>query len=97
MFNISKVPVEQQGKQTKVGGFIGEIWHKVLEKTMNFSTRIILAPDGNWGSRDENGSWNGMIQEVYENRAQVAICDCYSTLARSEVVQFSPILMEGNN
>jgi len=29
--------------------------------TCSFSMRIFTPPDGNWGSRSKNGSWNGMV------------------------------------
>ena len=53
--------------EIRLGGMIGEIWHGIFDQTMNFFTNIILSPDGNWGSRDKNGTWNGMIKELYEN------------------------------
>lgn len=31
---------------------------------MNFRYRLYEAPDGKYGSRDPNGTWNGMMQEL---------------------------------
>ena len=46
------------GKQTVLGGIWGDVWHG-LEKTMNFSTKIV--PGDGWGSLNEDGTWNGII------------------------------------
>ena len=84
------------GEQLRIGGYFGKVWHGLLEKHMNFSTRIRLNTDGKWGSRDENGSWNGMIEELHSKRAQLALSDFTITKARSEVVDFSPSLFEAD-
>ena len=47
--------------QTKSGGvehiegIIGDLWHGILEKSLNFSTKIVPSPDGQWGVALENG------------------------------------------
>ena len=38
----------------RIEGIIGDIWHGVLEKKMNFTTVIHPSVDCEWGSRDEN-------------------------------------------
>ena len=60
---------------------------------MNFSTRIIISPDGKWGARDENGTWNGMIQTLQSRRAQLALTSLTILKSRSEVIDFSPSLI----
>ena len=32
----------------KIQGFIGDLWHGILEQSLNFSTQISLPPDGAW-------------------------------------------------
>ena len=41
-------------KVLKIDGIIGDIWHGVLEKRLNFTTVISPSVDGEYGSRDEN-------------------------------------------
>ena len=64
---------------------------------MNFSTRIILSPDGKWGSKNKDGSWNGMVRDLHENRTQVGLTGLYITKSRSEVVLFSPAFAVGSD
>ena len=78
--------------ELRVGGFYGDVWN-VLENHLNFSTRIRMSPDLKWGARDENGRWNGMVKEVYENRSHIGISLMLSK-ERSEVVDFSPSIFQ---
>ena len=83
-----------ENEEIRIGGLMGKLWHDVYEKHMNFSTRIRLVPDGTWGGRNENGTWNGMIKELHEGRSDVALCLFAISKARSEVVDFSSPLIE---
>ena len=89
------VIVNAENTGITIGGFFGEVWN-LLENHMNFSTRIRISPDGKWGGRDENGTWNGMIQEVYEKRAQIGLGAFGLTKSRSDVVGFSPPLFQAD-
>ena len=83
-----------ENEEIRIGGLMGKLWHDEYEKHMNFSTRIRLVPDGKWGGRNENGTWNGMIKELHEGRSDVALCLFAISKARSEVVDFSSPLIE---
>ena len=39
----------------KIEGIIGDLWHGILEKSLNFTTKIIPSPDGQWGTELRNG------------------------------------------
>ena len=88
------VTVSTNKKEVKIGGLLGEIWHRILEKHMNFSTRIQLSSNSNWGNKDENGTWTGMIVEVYTGSAQLGRFDFVIFKDRLELVNFSPALYE---
>ena len=77
------------GLEKQIGGILGEIWHDNLEKTMNFTTLIRPTPDKLWGSQTSNGSWNGMINGIIQNRSQVGLSYFYWSLSRASVVDFS--------
>ena len=66
-----------KGKEKTVGGIFGEIWHGGLEKTMNFITNIKVSLDRQWGSVNEDGTWNGIIKGLLQNRTQVGIASFY--------------------
>ena len=83
------------GEDTQIGGIWGEIWHGTLEKELNFSTSILPSPDSQWGSVDKDGSWNGIINGLIQNRTQIGLTSFYITHARGLVVDFSPAITEG--
>ena len=44
-----------------------------LKGALNFTTVIVRAPDGAWGSEDEDGNWNGMVGMVHRNEVDFAL------------------------
>ena len=40
---------------------------EALSELMNFQYEIYEAPDGQYGRMTPNKTWNGMINELYEN------------------------------
>ena len=55
--------VMQSGNGSNFSGFSIELFDK-LSKIYKFDYTIYAAPDGNYGSKLENGSWNGIIWEL---------------------------------
>ena len=45
----------KSGGVENIEGIIGDLWHGILEKSLNFSTKIEPSPDGQWGAALENG------------------------------------------
>ena len=80
------------GKQKEVGGTFGEVWHGV-EKIMNFTTKLV--PGSGWGSLNEDGTWNGIINSLHQNRTQIGVAAFFYTQARGTVAAFSPTISEG--
>ena len=87
----------ESGKDTQIGGIWGEIWHNSLEKTMNFTTKILPSPDRQWGSLNEDGTWNGIVNELIQNRTQIGLASLFYTYQRSLVADYSPALVEGTD
>ena len=50
---------------------------KYIQTKTNFTYSILDENDGLWGTRDENGSWNGLIREIMENGADVRLVGCF--------------------
>ena len=73
----------------KIGAVIGELWHQIFEKTLNFTTDISQPPDMKWGSPNDDGTWNGLVGGLLENRSQIILAALYRTVARSYVIDFS--------
>ena len=45
----------EQPRLGKIKGVIGDLWHGILEKSLNFTTKIVPSPDGQWGAVLKNG------------------------------------------
>ena len=58
-----------------------------LSKILNFNYTFKLADDGNYGSQDDRGHWNGMISEVLDGRADFAVADLSITTARYQAFE----------
>nr|QGW50663.1 ionotropic receptor 21 [Propsilocerus akamusi] len=61
-----------------------------ISKILGFNYSIRLAPDGRYGSFNrETSEWDGMIKELLDQRADVAIADLTITYNREQVVDFT--------
>ena len=45
--------------------------------------------DGGWGSRNEDGSWNGMVGMIVRGESEIAVSDFFITDERNNFVDFS--------
>uniref|UniRef100_A0A0K8TK31 Glutamate receptor, ionotropic kainate 2 n=1 Tax=Lygus hesperus TaxID=30085 RepID=A0A0K8TK31_LYGHE len=61
-----------------------------IAKDLNFKYKFYLAPDGAYGSYNKKTKqWNGLIRELRERRADLAICDLTITYDRRSAVDFT--------
>ena len=51
-------------------GMYADVWHN-LQSIMNFTYFLNPPPDGAWGNKLEDGSWNGMIGTFVKNIAML--------------------------
>lgn len=47
----------------KYEGFLIDMTTEIA-KRLDFRYELYLSPDGNYGSKDDTGEWNGMIREL---------------------------------
>ncbi|XP_054476832.1 glutamate receptor ionotropic, kainate 3 [Anoplopoma fimbria] len=66
---------------------------KELATVLGFTYEIRLVPDGRYGSQDDKGQWNGMIRELIEHRADLAVAPLTITYMREKVIDFSKPFM----
>uniref|UniRef100_A0A8D0AEE4 Glutamate receptor n=1 Tax=Sander lucioperca TaxID=283035 RepID=A0A8D0AEE4_SANLU len=66
---------------------------KELANVLGFTYEIRLVPDGRYGSQDDKGQWNGMIRELIEHRADLAVAPLTITYMREKVIDFSKPFM----
>ncbi|CAG0905531.1 unnamed protein product, partial [Cyprideis torosa] len=62
---------------------------KTLAQHMNFSYRLLLSSDGQWGTVGPGNIFSGMIGDVQCNLSDMAISEITMTSTRSEVIQFT--------
>ncbi|KAI2811088.1 hypothetical protein BLOT_002259, partial [Blomia tropicalis] len=73
-------------------GFIVDLMN-LIGKRVDFSYQLYFSPDGKYGS-EHNGHINGMIGEVFKNKADFAIADLTVTHSRKRYVDFTEPFME---
>ncbi|XP_063860094.1 probable glutamate receptor [Scylla paramamosain] len=71
-----------------VSGAMGNVM-QVLSQTLNFTYSIITPEDGSWGAERPNGTWTGMVGQVIQNEADIALGPFGIKLSRSRVVDFT--------
>ncbi|NP_001096470.1 glutamate receptor ionotropic, delta-1 precursor [Xenopus tropicalis] len=76
------------GQPKRYKGFSIEILDE-LSNRLGFKYEIYQAPDGKYGHQLSNGSWNGMIGELINKRADIAISAITITPERENVVDFT--------
>nr|QZH55026.1 ionotropic glutamate receptor 4 [Achelura yunnanensis] len=70
-------------------GYAIDLIHEI-SKILRFNYTFKLAPDGRYGSYNrETKEWDGMIRELLEQRADLAIADLTITYDREQVVDFT--------
>ncbi|XP_028986320.1 glutamate receptor ionotropic, kainate 3 [Betta splendens] len=66
---------------------------KELAGVLGFTYEIRLVPDEKYGSQDEKGQWNGMVRELIEHRADLAVAPLTITYMRERFIDFSKPFM----
>ncbi|XP_045473639.1 glutamate receptor ionotropic, kainate 2-like [Harmonia axyridis] len=87
-----------EGHQSKIGNDKYEGYAKdlmdLIAKIAGFQYTFELVNDNQAGTYDKTlGRWNGLIGEITEHRAQMAISDLAMTAQRQQVVDFSSPFM----
>lgn len=72
----------------KFEGYCIDLIHE-LSKVLEFKYTIQLVKDKSHGSKNERGEWNGMIRELIDREADIAIADLTMTYEREEAVDFT--------
>ncbi|KAI3361544.1 hypothetical protein L3Q82_013687 [Scortum barcoo] len=65
-----------------------------LANILGFAYEVRLVEDGKYGAQDENtGQWNGMVKELMDHRADLAVAPLAITYVREKVIDFSKPFM----
>jgi hypothetical protein len=54
-----------------------------------YRSEVSVPATGLWGSRDDNGTWNGVVGMVTRREAEVGVCDVSMTSDRVGVLSYS--------
>ncbi|XP_063955091.1 glutamate receptor ionotropic, kainate 2-like [Lytechinus pictus] len=73
-------------------GFCIDLLQFISEK-VGFDYRIKLVEDGNYGGQLENGSFDGMVAELMERKADLAVAPLTISYVREQVIDFSKPFM----
>ncbi|XP_078279410.1 glutamate receptor ionotropic, kainate 3-like isoform X1 [Rhinoraja longicauda] len=66
---------------------------KELSSILGFVYEIRLTQDGKYGTPDERGQWNGMVKDLIDHKADLAVAPLTITYAREKVIDFSKPFM----
>nr|XP_022327935.1 glutamate receptor ionotropic, kainate 3-like isoform X2 [Crassostrea virginica] len=89
-------------KTTDIGdqleGFLISIFEKLAED-LGFSFNISLVPDGKYGSyKGKTRGWTGMVRQLLDDKADLALAPFQITPSRSRVVDFpKPFMTKGTS
>uniref|UniRef100_F6VW97 Glutamate receptor n=1 Tax=Equus caballus TaxID=9796 RepID=F6VW97_HORSE len=65
-----------------------------LSTILGFTYEIRLVEDGKYGAQDDaNGQWNGMVRELIDHKADLAVAPLAITYVREKVIDFSKPFM----
>lgn len=62
---------------------------KKLQQEMKFDYELYLVEDGRYGTMDSNGNWNGMIRDVKDKKADMALGSLSVMAEREAVIDFT--------
>ncbi|KAK1344390.1 hypothetical protein QTO34_014957 [Cnephaeus nilssonii] len=66
---------------------------KELSSILGFIYDVRLVPDGKYGAQNDRGEWNGMVRELMDHRADLAVAPLTITYVRETVIDFSKPFM----
>ncbi|XP_015435363.1 PREDICTED: glutamate receptor ionotropic, kainate 2 [Dufourea novaeangliae] len=75
-------------KTNEYYGFCIDLLNEIKE-TVDFQYEIREAEDKLYGNLNPNGTWNGMMKELIEKRADIALSSLWVTAERERVVDFT--------
>lgn len=94
---ICKNPVKTQNESTRwewrcCYGLMIQIFDEI-SKNLDFTYELYIVEDDQFGRFEEN-KWNGLINDLISNKADVAVHHLIGTKTRSQFVEFGPGMVE---
>ncbi|KAG1692286.1 Glutamate receptor ionotropic, kainate 4 [Nymphon striatum] len=76
----------------RISGIFADIL-ECLKQDLQINFDLHIVHDLNYGVKLKNGSWNGMIGELIDKKADIALGPLSVTTEREKVVDFSPVIL----
>ena len=87
--DVPKEALERLSFEEKYEGYVID-FVKALAQEVKFKYKFHLVGDTNYGSKNpDTGEWNGMIGELLQQKADMAVMDLSMTSQRQEAVDFT--------
>ncbi|XP_069950782.1 glutamate receptor ionotropic, kainate 2-like isoform X2 [Cherax quadricarinatus] len=92
-YNDPYIMLKESSKQLtgndRFEGFCIDLLNEIAS-ILKFNYTLVSVPDNSYGSKDKvSGEWNGMIKELLEQRAEMAITDLTINYQREQAVDFT--------
>ncbi|XP_066273061.1 glutamate receptor ionotropic, kainate 3-like isoform X4 [Branchiostoma lanceolatum] len=65
-----------------------------LAKEVDFEFHLYTVDDGKYGSQDADGNWNGLVKDLMENKADLALAPLTISSDRERAIDFTKPFME---
>nr|XP_037280397.1 glutamate receptor ionotropic, kainate 2-like [Rhipicephalus microplus] len=85
---MEKGPSKKMVGNDRFEGFCVDLLRE-MSRLLGFHYQLRLVRDGAYGIRDSHGHWNGMVRELLDMEADLAIGDLTITYAREAVIDFT--------
>lgn len=88
--------LDRMSFEEKYEGYVIDLVKHLAQK-LKFKYKFHIVRDGKYGGRDKvTGEWNGMIRELIDQKADLAVIDLSMTSERQEAVDFTmPFMTTG--
>ncbi|XP_075047810.1 putative glutamate receptor [Mixophyes fleayi] len=92
---ILEQPFAMLGDSGALEGYCVDLLSELAE-SLHFNYTLEIVKDGRYGSKDQNGVWNGLIGEIIRKEADLAVAPLTITAVRENTVSFTkPFIQTG--
>ncbi|XP_050720035.1 probable glutamate receptor isoform X2 [Eriocheir sinensis] len=81
-----------QDGSVEVTGILGSAYKHMMQ-VANFTSTCFATRDGHWGALKQDGHWTGLVRDIVEGHADIAMASLDVTQQRSRAVDFLMVVM----
>ncbi|GIX76290.1 glutamate receptor ionotropic, kainate 4 [Caerostris darwini] len=87
LIGICHLEMDFEGKYVLTDGSNAEFL-QILSEALKFKYELLVPEDKEWGFKELNGTWNGLVGMVHRQEVDMAMCGIMLTEERQLVVNF---------